>query len=142
MYNPTGIFLSSSQAQLELEFKRELDARYGVRFNNLFCINNMPISRFLEALVRTGKFEDYMQTLASAFNPGTIEGLMCRHQVAVAYDGRVSECDFNQMLELPAAIAHIQDFDAEQFRTRAIAPANHCYGCTAGAGSSCGGELA
>jgi radical SAM/Cys-rich protein len=142
VYNPTGTFLSSGQAQLELEFKRELDARYGVRFNNLFCINNLPVSRFLESLVRAGKLDEYMHTLHSAFNPGTIDGLMCRHQVSVGYDGQLYDCDFNQMLEIPAAIGHIKNFDPETFRTRRIKTANHCYGCTAGAGSSCGGEIA
>lgn len=142
VYNPTGTFLSSGQAQLEQEFKRNLSERFDIRFNNLFCINNLPVSRFLEALVRAGKFDEYMDTLHSAFNPATIDGLMCRHQVSVGYDGQLYDCDFNQMLEIPAAIGHINDFDGESFRTRRIKTANHCYGCTAGAGSSCGGEIA
>jgi radical SAM/Cys-rich protein len=141
VYNPSGVFLSGSQSQLELEFKRELQTRYGICFHNLYCINNMPISRFLESLLRAEKFEDYMNTLRQAFNPATLEGLMCRHQVSVGYDGHLYDCDFNQMLEIPAAIGHIQDFDADRFRNRSVSVANHCYGCTAGAGSSCGGEL-
>ncbi len=141
VYNPSGTFLSSGQAQLEAEFKRELKTRFDVVFNNLYCINNLPVSRFLEALVRGGKFEEYMNTLHSAFNPATIDGLMCRHQVSVGYDGHLYDCDFNQMLEIPASIGHIHDFDAATFRTRSIKTANHCYGCTAGAGSSCGGEI-
>ena len=141
VYNPTGIFLSGDQEQLEREFKSAL-AKYDVEFHNLFCINNMPISRFLESLVRAGKFEDYMEVLVNAFNPATLDGLMCRHQVSVGYDGRLYDCDFNQMLDLPASVGHIHDFERDAFLNRKIVLHNHCFGCTAGAGSSCGGELA
>ncbi len=143
VYNPVGIFLSSGQKQLEREFKENLERKFGIVFNNLFCINNMPINRYLGALVRAGKFETYMETLVNAYNPMTLEGLMCRHQISVGYDGKIYDCDFNQMLELEAKpISHIDNFDYETFLNRTIVIANHCFGCTAGAGSSCGGEVA
>ncbi|TGN08714.1 arsenosugar biosynthesis radical SAM (seleno)protein ArsS [Leptospira ilyithenensis] len=143
VYNPVGVFLSSAQKQLEREFKENLDKKYGIVFNNLYCINNMPINRYLGALVRTGKFETYMETLVNAYNPMTLEGLMCRHQISVGYDGKIYDCDFNQMLELEAKpVSHINNFDYETFVNRNIVVANHCFGCTAGAGSSCGGEVA
>ncbi|MCB1310199.1 MAG: arsenosugar biosynthesis radical SAM protein ArsS [Leptospiraceae bacterium] len=142
VYNPTGLFLSAPQQQLEREFKESLARRYGISFHNLYCINNMPISRFLDALLRSEKFHEFMDLLVNAFNPATIEGLMCRHQISVGYDGRLYDCDFNQMLELPAAIGHIDDFNYTAIQRREIALANHCFGCTAGAGSSCGGEIA
>ncbi|BDA77370.1 radical SAM/Cys-rich domain protein [Leptospira kobayashii] len=143
VYNPVGVFLSSAQKQLEREFKENLDKKYGIVFNNLYCINNMPINRYLGALVRTGKFETYMETLVNAYNPMTLEGLMCRHQISVGYDGKIYDCDFNQMLELEAKpVSHVDHFDYETFVNRNIVVANHCFGCTAGAGSSCGGEVA
>ncbi|MCB1173033.1 MAG: arsenosugar biosynthesis radical SAM protein ArsS [Leptospiraceae bacterium] len=142
VYNPTGLFLAASQQDLEREYKQQLSRRHDLRFNQLFCINNMPISRYLESLLRAGKFEQWMTVLVNGFNPATIPGLMCRHQISVGYDGRVYDCDFNQMLELQAEIAHVDHFDYQQFMARTIKVANHCYGCTAGAGSSCGGELA
>ena len=142
VYNPSGLFLSGSQSELERDFREHLSQNYGIVFNSLYCINNMQINRFLDALVRKNKFQQYMETLANAFNPATIEGLMCRNQISVSWDGYLFDCDFNQMLGMPAEIRHIADFDARAFRERRIATANHCYGCTAGAGSSCGGELA
>jgi radical SAM/Cys-rich protein len=142
VYNPVGVFLSSSQRQLEREFKENLFKKFGITFNQLFCINNLPINRFLAALVRAGKFETYMETLVNAYNPQTLEGLMCRHQISVGYDGNVYDCDFNQMLELSAKpFSHISQFHLDSFLEREVVVANHCYGCTAGAGSSCGGEL-
>jgi radical SAM/Cys-rich protein len=143
VYNPVGLFLSSSQKQLEREFKENLSKKFGIIFNQLYCINNLPINRFLAALVRAGKFETYMDTLVNSYNPQTLDGLMCRHQISVGYDGKVYDCDFNQMLELESKpFSHIRDFNLESFLNRDIVVANHCYGCTAGAGSSCGGELA
>lgn len=143
VYNPTGLFLSASQQQLEREFKENLKRRYGVVFNNLYCINNMPINRFLQSLLKAGKFEYYMEMLVNAFNPATLEGLMCRYQVSVSYDGYLYDCDFNQMLNMTAhPISHLDQFDYEAFMKRKIQIANHCFGCTAGAGSSCGGEIA
>ncbi|MCS6984456.1 MAG: arsenosugar biosynthesis radical SAM protein ArsS [Leptospiraceae bacterium] len=141
VYNPTGIFLSSSQKILEREFKEALWRNHGIVFNNLYCINNMPINRFLESLVRLGKYETYMEVLVNSFNPATLPGLMCRHQISVGYDGRLYDCDFNQMLELEAEVRHIRRANFQNLMAREIKLANHCYGCTAGSGSSCGGEL-
>lgn len=142
VYNPSGIFLSAPQAQLEREFKEELKRNYEILFHNLYCINNMPINRYLRALMKAGKFEQYMNTLVSAFNLATVDGLMCRHQISVGYDGSVYDCDFNQMLEIKSRnVYHIKDFNREAFLRRSIVTANHCFGCTAGAGSSCGGEI-
>lgn len=142
VYNPVGVFLSSSQKQLEREFKENLSKKFGIIFHQLFCINNLPINRFLAALVRAGKFDMYMETLVNAYNPQTLNGLMCRHQISVGYDGKVYDCDFNQMLELKAKpFSHISSFQLDAFLEREVVVANHCYGCTAGAGSSCGGEI-
>jgi len=141
--NPTGLYLSSSQAQMEYEFLRVLSEKYDIQFNHLFVINNMPINRFLESLVRKGKYEEYMNLLAFAFNPATIPGLMCRNQISVGYDGTIYDCDFNQMLNLESnAINHVAHFDLIAFENRNIVTASHCLGCTAGAGSSCSGEIA
>jgi radical SAM/Cys-rich protein len=143
VYNPTGLFLSSSQMQLEREFKENLFEQFGIIFNNLYCINNLPINRFLNSLYNGGKFNEYMDVLCTAYNPATLEGLMCRHQMSVGYDGTIYDCDFNQMLELPSEkVGHINNFDLDRFLGRNIVLANHCFGCTAGAGSSCGGEIA
>lgn len=143
VYNPTGIFLSGDQAQLEREFREKLKADHGVVFQNLYAINNMPINRFLSALEKSGKTGVYLNTLVTSFNPHTLPGLMCRTQISVGYDGSVYDCDFNQMLEMKAnAVDHIDRFTPEKFAARTIRTANHCYGCTAGAGSSCGGAVA
>lgn len=143
VYNPSGIFLSGEQAQLEREFRERLQTGYGIVFNNLFAINNMPINRFLTALEKSGKTGTYLNTLVTSFNPQTLPGLMCRTQISVGYDGAVYDCDFNQMLEMKAdAVDHIDRFTPEAFAGRTIRTANHCYGCTAGAGSSCGGAVA
>lgn len=142
VYNPSGVFLSSNQLQLEREFREKLLADHGVTFNHLYCINNMPINRFLFALERAGKTASYLATLVNAFNPQTLSGLMCRFQISVGFDGRVYDCDFNQMLDMSAeGVAHIDDFTPESFAARTIRTANHCYGCTAGSGSSCGGAV-
>lgn len=145
VYNPVGAFLPPAQASIEADFRRELLARYDVSFNHLFTITNMPIKRFLDYLRRTGNDEKYMRKLLEAFNPGTVEGLMCRTLVSVDWTGRLFDCDFNQMLELPVADdlpQHIRDFDPSKFAAREIRTAAHCFGCTAGAGSSCGGAVA
>ncbi|MDF3821911.1 arsenosugar biosynthesis radical SAM protein ArsS [Leptospira sp. 96542] len=142
VYNPNGLFLGSGQTVLEKEFKENLQKKYGIVFNQLFCINNLPISRFLSALVRGGKFEMYMETLANAYNEATVAGLMCRDQISVGYDGSIYDCDFNQMLDLKSnAVKHLKDFNLQTILSRNIVVENHCYGCTAGAGSSCGGEI-
>ncbi|MCK5125606.1 MAG: arsenosugar biosynthesis radical SAM protein ArsS [candidate division Zixibacteria bacterium] len=143
VYNPNGIYLAAPQKQLEREFKEQLQRHHGVVFSNLYTINNLPINRFLAALIRAAKYDTYMETLVNAFNPATLDGLMCRHQISVAYDGQVYDCDFNQMLDLTAQpVNHIRDFNYDSFMARRITVNNHCFGCTAGAGSSCGGEIA
>ena len=144
VYNPVGAFLPPPQEAMETQFKRELATRYGITFNHLYTITNMPISRFLEFLVESGNFEGYMQRLANAFNPAAAVGVMCRYTLSVGWDGTLYDCDFNQMLDVPVdfgAPRHIRDFDAAQLHTRRIVIGNHCYGCTAGAGSSCGGAM-
>jgi radical SAM/Cys-rich protein len=143
VYNPNGYFLSASQEELEREFKHQLERQYGVRFNRLYCINNMPVSRFLESLLRRGRFDEYMDLLANAFNPATLDGLMCRHQISVGYDGYLYDCDFNQMLDLRLKdpIGHISRFNLGGLMERRIITHNHCFGCTAGAGSSCSGQI-
>lgn len=142
VYNPVGLFLCAPQQELEREFKSQLLRRHGIVFHNLYCINNLPISRFLAFLHREGKYEQYMDTLSSAFNPATIDGLMCRHQISIGYDGQIFDCDFNQMLGMTSeSVAHIDSFDAGAFMKRTIKTGNHCFGCTAGAGSSCGGSI-
>jgi len=143
VYNPSGAFLPAPQSELEPEFKRQLYRRYGISFNKLYVITNLPISRFLEYLVSSGNYEDYMQELSSAFNPATVEGLMCRNTISVSWNGYIYDCDFNQMLDLGSDVAnnHISAFDKEAYLKRTIVMNQHCYGCTAGAGSSCGGEI-
>ena len=143
VYNPSGAFLPASQASLEKEFKSQLKRRYEIEFNSLYAITNLPISRFLEYLIESENYESYMQSLVDAYNPGTIEGLMCRNTISVSWDGYIYDCDFNQMLDLKvnSPIQHIDDFDMDQLNDRSIVLNQHCYGCTAGAGSSCAGEI-
>src|SRR3989475_7965329 len=144
VYNPVGAFLPPTQEAIETQFKRELATRYGITFNHLYTITNMPISRFLEFLVESGNFEGYMQRLANAFNPVAAAGVMCRYTLSVGWDGTLYDCDFNQMLDVPVDFGvprHIRDFAAAQLYTPRIVIGNHCYGCTAGAGSSCGGAM-
>jgi len=147
VYNPVGPALPPPQAALEVDYRRELGA-YGVRFNRLLTITNMPIARFAHQLRQWDKYADYMGLLVNHFNPGTVEGLMCRGLVSVGWDGRLYDCDFNQMLEMPIGAAgkrealtvwDIDDLDA--LAGAPIATGAHCFGCTAGAGSSCGGAL-
>jgi radical SAM/Cys-rich protein len=142
--NPVGAFLPPRQEAIEAQFRKELLARHGVEFNHLYTITNMPISRFLEFLLESGNYEQYMERLAKAFNPAAAAGVMCRYTISVSWDGTLYDCDFNQMLDLPidrAAPAHIRDFDLASLNQRQITTRNHCYGCTAGAGSSCGGSV-
>lgn len=144
VYNPTGAFLPPKQASVELDFRRELQTKYGIRFNRLFAIANMPINRFLEFLLRTGQYDVYMQRLIDAYNPVAAAGVMCRSMLSVGWDGRLYDCDFNQMLELPLAPGQprtIDEFDSRRLALRPIRTGLHCYGCTAGAGSSCGGAV-
>lgn len=144
VYNPVGAFLPPPQESIEADFQRELRTRYGIYFNQLFTITNMPIKRFLDYLRRSGNEERYMRRLVEAFNPGTVAGLMCRNLVSVDWTGRLYDCDFNQMLELPVAAElpqTIATFDPERFARRPIVTGPHCFGCTAGSGSSCGGAV-
>ena len=144
VYNPSGPFLPANQMTLEMEFKRQLEANYGVVFNHLFTITNLPISRFLENLLQNGQYAGYMEKLVGAFNPATVTGLMCRNTISISWQGYLYDCDFNQMLELPVSPAHsrhIDDFDAEALNLRDIVLNQHCYGCTAGSGSGCTGAI-
>jgi radical SAM/Cys-rich protein len=142
--NPVGAFLPPAQASLEADWKRELLRLHGITFDALYCITNMPISRHLEWLVESGHLEPYMERLVNAFNPATMAGLMCRTTLSVGWDGRLFDCDFNQMLDLEVdagAPRHIRDFDPDRLARRQIVVGRHCFGCTAGAGSSCGGSI-
>lgn len=143
VYNPSGAFLPAGQETLQAEFKRQLKRKYDIDFNSLFAITNLPISRFLDYLLESGNYEDYMTQLVEAFNPATIMGLMCRNTISVSWDGYLYDCDFNQMLDLKVASPskHISNFDIGKLQNRPIVLNQHCYGCTAGAGSSCGGEI-
>lgn len=143
--NPVGAFTLGDQALLEAEFREALRARHGVVFDRLYCITNMPISRYLEWLVESGNLEEYVTALAQAFNPAAAAGVMCRTTLSVGWDGALYDCDFNQMLEMPVRTgghATIFDFDLDALAARDIATDRHCFGCTAGAGSSCGGTTA
>lgn len=142
VHNPVGAFLPPPQAALEADFRRALDRKFGIQFNHLFCITNMPISRFLEFLLRSGNYAQYMERLAQAFNPQAVAGLMCRSTISVGWDGRLYDCDFNQMLDLEVGFSaprHVSNFDLAALNRRRIVTGRHCLGCTAGAGSSCGG---
>ena len=142
VYNPSGAFLPADQGGLELQFKKKLRDGWGIEFNSLFAITNLPVSRFLEYLVAAQKYQDYMDELANAFNPAAAMGVMCRNTVSVSWDGKLYDCDFNQMLELELAgnaPKHLRDWDVDKITNRNIILNQHCYGCTAGAGSSCGG---
>ncbi|WBL44454.1 arsenosugar biosynthesis radical SAM protein ArsS [Algoriphagus halophytocola] len=142
VYNPSGAFMPASQEGLELEFKKRLGAKYGIHFNSLFAITNLPVSRFLEYLLRSGNYQDYMEKLVSSFNVQAAQGVMCRNTISVGWDGKLYDCDFNQMLELEVACQdsrHISEWNQKSLADREIVLNNHCFGCTAGAGSSCGG---
>lgn len=149
VYNPVGAHLPPPQPQLEADYQRELGTRFGLSFNHLYTLTNMPIARFAHSLVREGKFDAYMELLATAFNPVTLDGLMCRHLVSISWNGFLYDCDFNQMLELrlsngkPFRLGERPAADlVRSLARRDIMVGAHCYGCTAGAGSSCGGALA
>lgn len=144
VHNPVGAFLAPGQAALEAQFRRELAGRWGVTFTRLYTLTNMPIGRFLEFLLATGNYCGYMERLANAFNPAAAAGVMCRYTISIGWDGTLYDCDFNQMLDLPVGFGSprdISEFDAGRLNARRILTANHCYGCTAGAGSSCGGSI-
>jgi len=144
VYNPAGAFLPPSQEALEKEYKQELLKNFNISFNSLFAINNMPISRYLDYLLSTGNYDKYMDKLVSAFNPAAVNNVMCRNTISVSWDGYLYDCDFNQMLDLQVSVPnsqHLRDLDLQQLNNRAIVLKQHCYGCTAGAGSSCGGTV-
>ncbi len=143
MTNPVGAFLAPNQALVEADWRRALETRHGVTFDRLFALNNMPISRFLEWLLERGQLEAYLERLTNAFNPGTVAGLMCRDTLSVGWDGTVYDCDFNQMLDLPiedrGRRRNVRDLDPDAIVGGAVRTGVHCFGCTAGAGSSCSG---
>jgi radical SAM/Cys-rich protein len=139
VYNPLGAFLSPQQGTLEAEYKRELKNRFDIMFNRLYAFANMPIGRFKEFLLRTGNFDRYLDVLASTFNPDTLDNIMCRHLVNVGWNGMLYDCDFNQVLGItvaPDGPHHIRDFDYDALSHRRIAVDDHCFGCTAGQGST------
>ena len=144
VYNPVGPSFPPDQKTLEQQYREYLRREYSIEFNRLFTITNMPISRFLEDLVVSNQYETYMQKLIDAFNPAAVAGVMCRKMISVGWDGLLYDCDFNQMLELPIAEnqpRHIRDFAADQLGSRPIMVGQHCFGCTAAAGSGCLGAI-
>jgi len=141
VFNPTGAFLPGNQIALEKDFKKALLEDFGIHFHSLFAITNLPISRFLDYLIASENYEDYMHTLVEAFNPAAVQKVMCTNTLSVSWDGYLYDCDFNQMLELPvnSKAKHISDYNEALLEGRNIVISQHCYGCTAGAGSSCQG---
>lgn len=144
VYNPVGAFLPPDQESLKKDYKERLLNDHGVVFNDLFTITNLPISRYLNFLMMSGNLEDYMEKLITSFNPSAAMGVMCRNTISIGWDGSLYDCDFNQMLKLKTnhgAPAHIKNWDLKKLNSREIIVNQHCYGCTAGAGSSCGGAV-
>ncbi len=147
VYNPNGAFLPPSQPELEAEYKEEMKKHFDIDFNELYCITNMPIARFASHLKNTQQFDDYHQLLRESFNPDTVTGLMCRNTINVSWLGEVFDCDFNQMMKMPLTSQndtslYVWDIAVETFADLPIRTGSHCFGCTAGSGSSCGGALA
>ena len=144
VYNPAGAFLPPSQQALEKEYRQALKQRFDIEFNNLYVITNMPISRYLDYLLTSRNYEGYMEKLVNAYNPVAASNVMCRNTISVGWDGWLYDCDFNQMLELKVRCQnqHISDFNIADLNSREIIIGQHCYGCTAGSGSSCGGAVA
>lgn len=144
VYNPGGASIAPSQEKLKLDYQRELKANFDIVFNDLYTITNLPISRFLEYLSNEGKLDDYMVLLANSFNPAAADKVMCTNTLSVDYNGNLYDCDFNQILKLPVAVKdskNIMDFDIDELSKRNVVVNNHCFGCTAGEGSSCQGAL-
>ncbi len=143
VYNPSGAFLPGDQSAMERDFKKALKADFDIHFHNLFAITNLPIARFLDYLIASENYEDYMYALVEAYNPVAVENVMCTNTISVSWDGWLYDCDFNQMLGLKVAskIKHIKDYDEDILNDREILISQHCYGCTAGAGSSCQGKI-
>ena len=144
VYNPSGAFLPGDQVSMEQDFKKALFEDFGIQFHNLFAITNLPVSRFLDYLIASDNYEDYMYNLVEAYNPVAVEKVMCTNTISVSWDGFLYDCDFNQMLKLKVAskVQHISEYNEELLQNRNIIISQHCYGCTAGAGSSCQGTVA
>lgn len=143
VHNPVGAYLPGSQSSLEKEYKRVLYDNYGIVFNSLFCITNMPIGRYLSYLKRSGNYTEYMEELVNAFNPLAADNVMCKNTLSIGYDGKLYDCDFNQMIEMGLEEnlpQHLDEFDYEKLSKRKISLGEHCFGCTAGSGSSCQGS--
>lgn len=143
VYNPSGAFLPANQSTMERDFKKELFQEFEIQFNNLFAITNLPISRFLDYLIASDNYEDYMHALVEAYNPLAVPNVMCTNTLSVSWDGFLYDCDFNQMLHLPvnSKSKHVSEYNASLLEGREIMISQHCYGCTAGAGSSCQGSV-
>ena len=143
VYNPSGAFLPGDQSVLEVDFKKALLEDFNIKFNQLFTITNLPISRFLDYLIASENYEEYMYTLVDAFNPSAVKNLMCTNTLSVNWEGFLFDCDFNQMLNLKVDVTtkHISEFNEGKLNNRYILLSQHCYGCTAGAGSSCQGSI-
>lgn len=144
VYNPSGAFLPGDQSSMEKDFKKALKEDFDIQFHNLFAITNLPISRFLDYLIASENYEDYMYALVEAYNPTAVKNVMCTNTISVSWDGYLFDCDFNQMLELPvnSKAKHISEYNEDLLEGRHIVISQHCYGCTAGAGSSCQGVVA
>jgi len=143
VYNPTGAFLPGNQDSLEKDFKKALSEDFDIQFHGLFAITNLPISRFLDYLIASENYEDYMHSLVEAYNPSAVENVMCTNTISISWDGWLYDCDFNQMLGLKvdSKVKHISEYNEELLNDRNIIISQHCYGCTAGAGSSCQGKV-
>lgn len=144
VYNPAGAFLPTNQQAMEKDFKKALKEDFNIDFDNLFAITNLPISRFLEYLIASDNYEDYMYALVDAYNPAAVENVMCTNTISISWDGWLYDCDFNQMLGLKvnSKVKHISEYNEDLLNDREIIISQHCYGCTAGAGSSCQGSVA
>lgn len=143
VYNPSGAFLPGDQISMEKDFKKALLEDFGIQFHNLFAITNLPISRFLDYLIASENYEDYMYSLVEAYNQAAVKNVMCTNTISVSWDGWLYDCDFNQMLELKvnSKVKHISQYNEGLLQNRDIVISQHCYGCTAGAGSSCQGTV-
>jgi len=143
VYNPSGAFLPGNQAAMEKDFKKALSDDFNIQFHNLFAITNLPIARFLDYLIASENYEDYMYSLVEAYNPSAVKNVMCTNTLSISWDGYLYDCDFNQMLNLPvnSSIKHISEYNDDLLKGRNIVISQHCYGCTAGAGSSCQGSV-
>ncbi|XHP73591.1 GTP 3',8-cyclase [Arenibacter antarcticus] len=143
VYNPSGAFLPGDQGAMERDFKKALKDDFDIHFHQLFAITNLPIARFLDYLIASGNYEDYMYSLVEAYNPAAVKNVMCTNTISISWDGWLYDCDFNQMLGLKvnSSVKHIKDYNEDILNDRDIIVSQHCYGCTAGAGSSCQGNV-